>query len=130
MEVAPDGAFAQASFDDEVLSVARQGLVDRPRRDRWPSWRRRAAILQVHQQRSQRAACPQVPVASIPSGLKEPLRMAGKIGDIEVVRAKPAAHMRHQTQLLSLRTCSVALPCQLVRKARGERLEGAGDANA
>lgn len=56
--------------------------------------------------------------------------MAGKIGDFEVVRAKPAADMRHQTQLLDLRARPIALTRELGRKARGERLEGAGDANA
>ena len=56
--------------------------------------------------------------------------MAGKIGDIEVVRAKPAAHMRHQTQLLNLRARPVALTCELGREADGERLESVGNANA
>ena len=38
--------------------------------------RRRAAALQVHQQRTQRVTCPQVPVASSPSDLEELPSMA------------------------------------------------------
>ena len=89
-----------------------------------------AAPLQVQQQGTQRAACPQVPVASIASSAKEPLRMAGKIGDIEVVRAEPAAHMGHQTQLAQPGNRPVALASEVGRVADGERLENAGNANA
>ena len=130
VDVATSGGLTQPPFDGEVVPVARQGFFQRShgntRRRDWD----RALITQVRQQRAQRFARQMLLVASLLPGLQERLRLCRQIGDVEVFRVQPTADMRHQIQLRLQGAWCVALTCELGRKARGERLEGAGYTNA
>ena len=129
VDVATSGGLAQTPFDGEVVPVARQGFVERPRGNRRRRDWDRVLIAQVRQQRVQRLARQMLLVAGLLPGLQERLRLCRQIGDAEVFRMQPTAGMRHQIQLRLQGAWCVALPRKLGRKAHRERLEHAGDAN-